>query len=129
MTPGQLVEQPCQDGGAPDKLLEVVQRQQHLLPAQRGDHLVERIGLARQAQVELARQARADGVALLDVVERHETRAVAELRAVLLQRAPCEPRLADAAGTDQRHQAAVGLRQQLAEAAQLDRAADETAVG
>ena len=117
-------------GGVRGELLEVVEHEQHLLAAQRLDRPASN-GSSRPAvgDADLARQAAAELLRRVDVVERDEDGAVGEARRQLVHRAPRQPRLADAAGADQADQAAVVVRQQLGDAPQLDRAADEAVVG
>ena len=92
------------------------------------DQLGLGVGAALHVHADLARDPRADLGCVGDVLERNELRAVREQGSELGERAQREPRLADAAGTDQVHQPAVVAREQFADPLQLDRAADEVAV-
>lgn len=127
LTRGQACSSCDSRGAASAKLLEAVEHQQPLLPAQRRHGLGERVG--GRAAAELARQPVAEVGCRGQVLDGDEQRAVGETRVGLVRRLSRQRRLADAAGTDQAQQAAVVAREQLGDAAPFGAAPDEPRLG
>ena len=126
---GAGAEHALEHGPGGGHVLEVVEHQQHPAGAQERDHLRLLVGAALQVDADRARDPGADLVRAGDVLERDEHGAVGKPVGKLRERALREAGLADAARTDEVEQPAGVLRQQLGDALQLDRAADEVAVG
>jgi len=85
-------------------VLEVVDEQEGSRLAQRRHHDVLRVRPVGQRNVERLREAARDVVGPLDVGERHEGRAVREGRCAAQRGLEGHAGLADAPGTDQRHE-------------------------
>ena len=106
-------------------LLEVVEHEQELLVAQVLDQRLERALARLLAQAERLRDRRHDELRLADRRELDEGRAVREPLAHAGGELEREPGLAGAAGADQRQQAHVVAREQLAGLGELALAPDE----
>jgi hypothetical protein len=107
------------------EVLDVVEDEEELALAQVLAHLVHGLRAAGEAQPQLAREASAELVGRGDALDGHESGAVAIGGAELLARAARKPGLAHAARPDDAKEAALRLREEARDLAQLDRAADE----
>ncbi|MBK7474201.1 MAG: hypothetical protein IPI73_29610 [Betaproteobacteria bacterium] len=111
-----------------DELLEVVEHEQHPLFAQMIDDLREGVAAAAERDLQFGRQPTGELARRRRILEPDEQRAVRECGCRSVECALRETGLAGATGADYGDQAAVVLRQQCGDPAQLRRAADEVRI-
>jgi hypothetical protein len=101
-------------------MLEVVENKQHLAFAQFTNQLIEWTAPTAETDAGLTCQRADEILCGRSVFERHESAAVSVPKNQFLEGALCEARLANATWPDEAQQAALVLREQRADSAELN---------
>ena len=116
-----LHQKPDDSRDLPDKVLAVVEDEQHALVLQRRGERLERRPVGRIARLERLERRQRDELRQVDGRERHNARAVREGAPNAPSRLAGEPCLARAAGTGDREQTAAGHRSRRSSASSRSR--------